>query len=65
MILQLAIPKVFVKQLQLLSYKDPNLCILPNRNGKSNKSLLNGTANVEGADGWEDSEERIWMVCVK
>lgn len=61
--LQLGIPKVFVKQLWLFSYKDPNLCIFPNRNGTSNKSLLNGTANEEGADGREVSEGRIRMVC--
>lgn len=61
MILQLAIPKVFVRELWLFSYKDTNLCILLNRNGTSNKSLLNGSE--EGPDGWEDSEGRIQMVC--
>lgn len=63
MILQLAIPKVLVRQLQLFSYRDPNLCILLNRNGISNKSLLDRTANEGGAGGWGDSEGRIWMVC--
>jgi len=63
MILQRAVPKVFVKQLCFFSCKDPKLCILPNRSGTGNKSVLNRTANEEGADAWEDSEGRIWMVC--